>query len=136
MDGCQGAIAPRAKSSQAARILLHLQELKHNMAALDFAHGIHGRLVGNSPLLLQQLSAKYECTKFGRPFGEVVLLLHKKVSWYVFKKKTKNPNCYLRLCGALFCLDCQRENHKCHNKGLVKPALNSRTEAGPEAEVD
>lgn len=52
MDGCQGVIAPRAKSSQAARILLHLQELKHNMVALDFAHGIHGRLVGSSLLLL------------------------------------------------------------------------------------
>lgn len=51
MDACQEAIALRAKSSQAAR-LLHLQVLKHNAVALDFVHGIHGRVVGSSLLFI------------------------------------------------------------------------------------
>lgn len=63
-------------------------------------------------------------------------MLHKKASWYVFKNKTKNPNCCLLLHGALYCLECQGENLKLHNKGMVKPAFNSGTGAGPEAEVD
>lgn len=72
----------------------------------------------------------------GDHLERVVFLLHKKANWYVFKNKTKNPNCYLLLHGDMYYLECQRENLKRHNKGTVKPAFSSRTGAGPEAEVD